>query len=249
MPVEPLVLPAGECHVWWARPTDGPADLRRLLDADERARGERLVLAADRLRFLAAHALARLVLARYLGYDAARLRFTARCTACGQPHGKPRLADPPADLELSLSHSGERVVVAIARAVPVGVDVEQVGTEDHRELVEDVLAPGERRALRELGPTRRRSAFLRYWVRKEALLKATGDGLTVSPALVTVSAPDQPARLLAWEARQAAPVHAQLIDLDPGEGLVACVALLAEARHRVVEHDGAVLLKGARAQW
>ncbi|MBW3614029.1 MAG: 4'-phosphopantetheinyl transferase superfamily protein [Actinobacteria bacterium] len=245
MPIDPLALPAGECHVWWARPGDATADLDRLLDADEWVRRQRFVFAADRLQFLAAHALARLVVAAYLGQDPAALRFTSACKTCGEPHGKPRLADPPADLELSLSHSGDRVAVAVARGVPVGVDVEQVATAYDPAVIQDVLSPVERFALQELSPADASLAFLRYWVRKEALLKATGDGLAVSPALITVSAPDQPARLLAWAARPAPRLHAQLSDLDPGDGVLGCVALLTQAHHRVVEHDGARLLRAA----
>ncbi|MBW3556777.1 MAG: 4'-phosphopantetheinyl transferase superfamily protein [Actinobacteria bacterium] len=246
MAADPLALPAGECHVWWARPGDATADLDRLLQADERARRRRFAFAADRLRFLAAHALARLVLAEYLGEDPAALRFAAPCRTCGEPHGKPRLDHPSADLEMSLSHSGDRVAVAVARGVHVGIDVEQVPPgADERAVIADALSPAEQRALQEVPSAHRALAFLRCWVRKEALLKATGHGLAVSPALVTVSAPHQPARLIDWQERPAPTLHAQLSDLDPGEGFVACVALLTEANHRVIEHHGAGLLRAA----
>lgn len=249
MPAGPLAIPVGECHVWWARPGDATADLDRLLQADERVRRQRFAFAADRLRFLAAHALARIVLARYLGEDPSALRFAAPCSTCGEPHGKPRLSHPPANLEMSLSHSGDRVVVAVARGVHIGIDVEQVPPgADESAVIEDALSPAEQRSLQEVPSALRARAFFRYWVRKEALLKATGDGLAVPPALITVSAPDQPARLVAWEERPVPGLLAQLSDLHPGEGLVGCVALLTKVNHRVLEHDAAALLKGAAAR-
>lgn len=127
-------LPAGACHVWWARPTDAAAAWADVLDAEERARLDALPRRAEHQRFLAAHALCRTVLAAYLGADPAALRFVTRCGACGGPHGKPALAGPSVRLEFSIAGGGDRVAVAVA-ASPVGVDVEELGRDgDHAAL-------------------------------------------------------------------------------------------------------------------
>ncbi|MET9834291.1 4'-phosphopantetheinyl transferase superfamily protein [Streptomyces sp. NPDC006385] len=65
-----------------------------------------------------------------------------------------------------------------------------------------VLSEAEQRVLAALPAARTPAAFTRYWARKEAVLKATGDGLTVNPADLTVSGPGTPAALLDWRGRQ-----------------------------------------------
>lgn len=245
----PGVLPPAECHVWWGDP-DGPlAGCTELLDTGERVRMRRLALEADRRRYVAAHVLARMVVSRYVDRHPADLRLVARCATCGGPHGKPRLEGHTTALELSLSHSTDRVVVAVAGAgVSVGVDVEKVEDSlDHARLAKDVLAPVEQRAMGRLPPAERGAGFFRYWVRKEAVLKATGDGLLSPPNLLTVSPPDQAAAVVHWERHPSADVAVQLHDLVAGRGYVASVALLSDTPHRVVEREGSSLLPSASA--
>ncbi|GAA0618336.1 4'-phosphopantetheinyl transferase superfamily protein [Sporichthya brevicatena] len=217
----------------WADPVEVPASMRGLLDAGERARHDALLRPADRQRFLAAHALTRLVLGAVLDTDPAALAFVHRCATCGGPHGKPALrqerVSPFLDIgrtEFSVSHAGDRVVVAVAE-VPVGVDVETTGTAlDPAELAAVVLAPAERRALAELAPGERPAALLRTWVRKEAVLKATGRGLAVPPDRIELTAPGAPPELVAWRADDD-PGPVAPADVDLGPGCVAAVAVLA----------------------
>lgn len=238
----PTSLVRGECHVWWAWSSSFPPGLWSLCDRGERARAAQFVYARDRMQYLAAHSLARIVVGTHLGREPASVRFVARCKSCGGPHGKPHLDEPGADLEVSLSHSGTRIVVAVARGVPVGVDVEQTSPPAGGALPAEVmLSSRERQVWEGLSRPDREPALLRYWVRKEAVLKATGDGLAVSPGLLTVSGPDEPARLLDWAGPGPSPVGAiGLHDLDPGPGFAACLALLAGVPHRVVQHEAAV---------
>jgi len=89
-----------------------------------------------------------------------------------------------------------------------------------------VLGAGERAD----GP----EAFYRYWTRKEAVVKATGDGITVDLQLVRVSGVDEPPRLLSYPDRPA--IAAAIRDLNPGGGHVAAVCVLTDRAPRVVEH-------------
>jgi len=234
-------LRAGECQVWWASPAAGRSELLALLDAGEHARWSRFRRDEDRARYLAAHALARLVLAGHLGTSAAELGFSAVCRHCGgTDHGKPRLLT--GGIEFSLSHSGERVVLAVTRDAAVGVDVEQLNPRrDVAALIPEILSATERRALAALPAAASALALLRYWTRKEALLKATGDGLAVALSTITVTPPPAPPALVAWAAAPPLEAEAHLFDLNPGPGHVASLAVLGP-RLAVVERDADGLL-------
>src|SRR6185503_15339055 len=99
--------------------------------------------------------------------------FDRSCEHCRHPgHGRPRLvADGP---HFSISHSADRVLLALCDTAPVGADVESTGRDIDR-LRRLILHPAE--AARPAGPD-----LLRVWVRKEAVLKATGRGLALAMA-------------------------------------------------------------------
>jgi 4'-phosphopantetheinyl transferase len=232
----------GCCQVWWTRPAAADdSRLLGLLDDAELARHGRLLREEDRARFLAAHALARILAARHTG-----VRPRAIAWAAGAPHVKPRFAGAAAALEVSLSHSAERVVVAISRGVEVGVDVERVGAAPEEDsLAESVLGANELRELSAVAPPLRAAAFCRYWTRKEAVLKAAGVGLSVEPELIAVTPPGRPAGLVSWSgpARPARAVH--LYDLAVEAGYAAALASIGEPVERS-EHDGSALVGAAR---
>lgn len=199
--------------VVWARPVRATT---QLLDARERARLQALRSAEAADRYACAHQLLRRVLAQRTGADPAALELTATCRTCGGPHGRPELVGHP-ELHLSLSRAGQRVLVAITTAGPVGVDVELVSATGFDGFTAVALAPSER------ADTVDERA--RTWVRKEALLKATRHGLMVEPSAVVLSAPSEHPRLLAWTAAEP-PGAVALVDVEVGAGYAACVAVL-----------------------
>lgn len=225
--------------MWIARAVSVSASghLCALLDQRERRVYESLTGEPVRAQYLTAHALLRSVLGAALDRDPAGLAFGAG------PHGKPYLTDAP--VEFSISHSGELVAVALCADTPVGVDVERITALAEPPL--PVLSERERAAFDRVPGPERAVAFTSYWVRKEAVLKATGEGLRVDPARLTVSAPDRPAELLAWRGRDGGQPHPEvrLYDLDAGEGYRGAVALLGGA-HRIVRHDGGGVLHRPR---
>jgi uncharacterized glyoxalase superfamily protein PhnB len=89
--------------------------------------------------------------------------------------------------------------------------------------------------------SRRAAAFVRYWVRKEAVLKATGHGLSVPPRRLTVSPPDAPAALLSWTGRPTPHLPVHLVDLPAPEGYAAGLASLGRPV-RATRHDADALL-------
>ncbi|GIJ79622.1 4'-phosphopantetheinyl transferase [Micromonospora phaseoli] len=239
-------LPAeGTCQLWWARtaPPDD-RDLLALLADGERRRHAEFTDRGGRAAHLTARALTRLVLAGMLGVPASGLRFEAVCRGCGGPHGKPVLRSPPSPVTFSVSHSGQWCVVAFATGTEVGVDIERLALRGTR-LPLRALAATERAVLTGTGVRDRTAAFVRYWTRKEALLKATGDGLTIDPAALTVTGPDQPAALLSWDAVPAPTETPHLVDLAAPTGYGGALATLGRALV-VSYHDGGSLLDQIR---
>jgi phosphopantetheinyl transferase len=239
----PLML--DECRVWWARPEElvphVPA-LQALLDHGERRRCARYVRPDDRLRFTVAHALARLLLGAQLGVRPAELRFRSRCPRCGNGHGKPALVvEGPM---FSISHSGDRVALALSLRAPLGVDVERVEPQvDVDGLAALALSPLELRAHTLLAPDDRVATFFQRWVRKEALLKATGFGLAVPLSSITLAVSGRRVQVREWGSLPASlePVH--LYDLRPGPGYAASVAVLGGPEPDLQELDAMDLLR------
>ena len=121
--------------------------------------------------------------------------------------------------------------------IPVGVDVEQLdgrrrpvgGHGDPGALARLVFSGPERAALAAVGPATRAHAFLVAWTRKEAVTKATGDGLRVPFSEVVVAADTGPPRVVSWPYPQP-PDSVSLLDLDAGPGYVAALAVLGPCR-------------------
>jgi 4'-phosphopantetheinyl transferase len=218
----------GKAHVWWADlAMVGPRHVD-LLDPVERARRARYRRPADADRFTLGAALLRLVAAEATGTDPAAVAVARHCPTCDLPHGRPTVAG----VHVSVSHTGERVAVAITTAGPVGVDVEAIAAVAP-DLGEHVLGPDEAVA----GPR----DFYTYWVRKESVVKATGDGLRVRLSGVLVGRPDEPPRLIAYPGME--PPPAAMADLCPEGDYAAAVTVLTAAPVAVHEEDAAALLR------
>ncbi len=214
--------------MWWA--TARPVDAA-LLDAAAQRRLARMRHPADRARHATAVRLGDLLVRAHAGPGARVVR----------PRGMaPRVGggDPP--LHISAAHAGSHVAVALGPS-PVGVDVEPLDADAG--AVESALSPAETRSLAALGGAQRRVAGLRIWVRKEAVLKATGRGMTLDPGTVHVS----DAAAVDWVPAEvaggdpSAPVVVR--DLRGPAGAVAALAL-AGAPVGVDEHDGDAVLAG-----
>jgi len=111
--------------------------------------------------------------------------------------GRPELADRRAQIDFNVSHTGDAALVGIARGLPartrIGVDIErrdrEVGVD---RLARKFLTGSERATLLDLDLRARRERFVRYWTCKEAMSKATGDGLIAPFGRLEVAEPDAP---------------------------------------------------------
>ncbi len=168
-----------EVHVWCAR--IGVTSLRisalaDLLSADERQKAERFRLRADCHRHIIGRALARLTIGRLLDHRAESLRF--RYT----DFGKPYLADKMNErgVQFNISHSGDVVLVALTTNRRIGVDVERIRDDLNVERIAGrFFSARECSQLAALPDNLRRTAFFRCWSRKEAFIKARGEGLSL----------------------------------------------------------------------
>jgi 4'-phosphopantetheinyl transferase len=248
-PTAPGDLAEGIAQVWWARVTDASPDQVVLLDQAERGRLAAYRREADHDRFLVGCALAKTVIGACTGRRPEEVSFDRACRQCGRPHGKPSVVGGGPDF--SVAHSGGLIAVALA-ADPVGVDVEQLdgrarplgGDGDPEALARLVLAEPERAALAQVEESARARAFLVAWTRKEAVAKATGDGLRAPFSQIVVAAAAGPPRVASWPYPQA-PETVSVADLDAGPGYVAALAVLGRCE-AVRPADGSALL-AARA--
>ncbi len=185
-----------EVHVWkiylkapWS------SENQEILSNDEKARARRFRFHTDGDRFIAARSSLRTVLARYLRTKPAELKFGVN------PFGKPHLA-PGQDqlgLRFNLSHSHEMALLAVARKRDVGVDIEfmrrDFATDD---IAQRFFSRSEVNQLESIASELKTKAFFNCWTRKEAYIKARGEGLSFPLDQFDVSfAPNAPAALLA----------------------------------------------------
>jgi 4'-phosphopantetheinyl transferase len=225
----------GTCEVWWASTAWMRPWHAEVLSDGERARRGGLWDAGQRAQYTVAAALLRLVAAPLTARAAASVVVDRSCPSCGRHHGRPRL--PGTGLHVSISHSGAMVAVAVSRAGEVGVDVQQVAGDAVDELSALVLAESE------AGHVAAARDFFTFWTRKEALVKATGDGVTVPLPEVVVTPPGTPPRLLDYP--RPGGLAAQLRDLSPDLGYVGALAVLSP-RPVVVRERSAEQLLTAR---
>ena len=209
----PLALPAGdEAQVWLTHLDPGAATVDRLvavLSPDERERAVRFHFRRDAMRWIVARATLREILGAYLETEPAAVALTYG------PKGKPALAgvEGRADVQFSVSHSAGLAAFALAVDVPVGVDVERLrGVEDMERIAARTFSLRECGALRGLPREQREAGFFNCWTRKEAYIKALGEGLSYPLDRFSVSlAPGLPARL---ESVEDTPGHVEAWTLD-----------------------------------
>jgi 4'-phosphopantetheinyl transferase len=234
-------LPSEEVHVWrtsLARPKETVERMSRLLARDERDRADRFRFERDRSRYIVGRASLRGLLARYLDASPEELEFEY-----GE-FQKPALRSGP---WFNLSHSGPIALYAFSSAGEIGIDVELEDADFSRErIAERFFSPAEVRLLRSLPSEDQPRAFLACWTRKEAFIKARGDGLSLALDSFDVTlAPDTPAQLLrtAWCSEE--PGQWQLEDLsDHRAGYIAAVALRSDG-WRIVEREIVDTIEGS----
>jgi len=222
----------GEIHVWAVNlqvPKVRILALAKTLSHDETARAARFRFDRDRDRFIAGRGLLRTILAHYVNGNPTQLKFDYG------PNGKPALSEPDRScgVHLNVAHSDDLFLVAVARHWEIGVDVERIHpVADAESIAERFFTQRESDGWRNLPDSQKLPAFFNLWTRKEAWLKATGDGISDLLRRVEVSfLPGEPARLISLPEKIEAVHYWSLRELIPAPGFIAALAVPAQDFH------------------
>ncbi len=223
MPPAPSTLaPDPRVGLWTIRLDAPAAGAPETLSPDELERAARFHFEIHRQRFIASRGALRLILGTCLGTDPAALAFHYTAT------GKPFLAGSP--VRFNVSHSAGNALIAVAHGREVGIDLEETHPkEDLLALAERFFASSERAAVASAAPSDRPSIFYRIWTRKEAYIKACGEGLSLAlDSFAVPVVPDTdtalvasargPAELARWQlhAIPSPPGFAAALVIEPG---------------------------------
>src|SRR5215469_4058937 len=223
----PAILP-GQVHLWWATLECSDAETSQwatLLDAQELDRARAFQFEVHRSQFLAAHGKLRTLLGWYLGQHPSNVSFSI------SPRGKPSV--PSAGIAFNLSHSGDRMLVAISAGQELGVDLERmrsIGSSSESEsLAREIMHVNELEHWLSLPPEHRQAEFFRIWTAKEAVLKSTGQG--IAGGLTHFALPPTCELDLQTDGQQRAPISIQPVAVS--DGFAAALATVG-ARPRIV---------------
>jgi 4'-phosphopantetheinyl transferase len=217
-------LAPDQVHVWRVPLNQNPAripELKELLSPDERARAERFRFDKDRNQFIESKATLRLLLSQYLNVSPTGLTFSKAA------HGKPALANGQSEsgLRFNLSRRDGLALVAVTRDREIGVDVELIRTDlPLFEIAEVSFSENELATLRGLPESRQAAGFYNCWTRKEAYVKARGEGFSFPLKQFDVSLiPGAAAKLLEVRGSDTEVDRWTLQGLSAGDGYVAAL--------------------------
>jgi 4'-phosphopantetheinyl transferase len=232
-----LRLAENDVHVFSVSLSLSSAELEKRaasLSSAEKERAAKFKFDKHRNRFIAGRGSLRGLLGGYLQTDPAKLDFTY------SERGKPILAAPFANsgIHFNLTHSEDLALIAVTRAAPVGIDVEFTRPlKNGDDLVARFFSPRENELFKKISETDKPAAFFNLWTRKEALLKATGEGIGSALNRVEVSfLANEPARLLAIDGDSEKAAQWYLRELSPVSGFVGAIATLAQSV-RILTYD------------
>ena len=226
-PPDSIALGRDEVHLWRATLDRTPSQSQRFLDSlaqDERARAERFHFERDRTHFIVARGILRAILGGYLKRAPKHLSFRYGT------HGKPEIADQADEdaINFNMSHSHGMALYAVTRGRAVGVDLERIRSNlAFAEIADRFFAPHESEMLRAFPIDEQHQAFFRLWTRKEAHIKARGEGLSLRLDQVDVSSAGwatNTSRGVRWPVRDiaAAPGYTAALATETGGWRLTC---------------------------
>ncbi len=225
-PPDILTLCDDEIHIWRSS-----LDLRQhvvdrllsFLTQDEHERAKRFVRPKDRDHFIVARGVLRHILSRYLPIGPGELRF------CYNSYGKPALSyeTGASHIMFSVAHSHGLGLYAVTSGKAVGVDIEYIRSNiNYEQIAASTFSAAENNALQLLPIELRLRAFFTCWTRKEAYIKALGEGLSHPLDQFTVSLrPDEPAMLLQLDQNPQENSSWSIRELQPGAGFVGAIVV------------------------
>jgi 4'-phosphopantetheinyl transferase len=198
-----------------------------ILVEDELARASRFHFDRDRQRYIVGRGRLRLLLGQYLGLLPEQVRLAY------SEHGKPYLPPQPAQpvLHFNVTHSQQFALLAFAWGRRLGVDIEVIRPlTNMAAMVRRFFAPAEVAAWEAISPDRQVEAFYCGWTRKEAFIKAIGDGLSYPLDQFVVNLhPDESAQLLSVAGSIAAAEKWEMVAIRPFSHTVAALIVAKES--------------------
>lgn len=188
------------------------------LSSEELERSARFINPQDRHRYVVSRGRLREILSWYASTSPRQIQFRY-----GE-HGKPYLVDPTS-ISFNLSHSGHLAAIAVSTLFDLGVDIERLRPV-RPNLPERYFSAPEIAGLAELEGEAWQNAFFRCWTRKEAFIKALGEGMRQPLKSFSVTFRKNEPACLTWMAGDTeAPDEWAFIDFAPAPGFAGAVAL------------------------
>lgn len=221
-----LAASSREVHLWHADLDSFSSELLDpVLSAEELARAGRFHFVKDKKHFIVARALLRKLLAAYLGSDPQLLTFEYG------DKGKPFVAaGGQGRISFNLAHSGGRAIYVFTKGREVGVDLEFIRKDTAgADIAKRFFSAWEMQAIQTVPEEQRKEAFFNCWTRKEAYIKARGEGLSIPLDSFDVSvAPEETAALLRNYVDEAEVARWEMQAMPVAQGFVA--ALVVEGK-------------------
>lgn len=225
-PPNALLIETGQVHVWRVDLANLGQNLSRsekLLSEDESIKAKKFYLNADRIKYICTRAAVREILGEYLGVEPDSLIFSY------SHHGKPYLADLSIgkNFTFNISHAGNLSLLAVTKDRRIGVDLEPLRKEDAIEpIARRFFTPEEARRLLAMPEALRPEAFFTCWTRKEAFIKAQGEGLSIplNQFKVTFTKDEIPRLILADDVPGGSDQWS-IFHLEAGEGYVGALVV------------------------
>ncbi|MCL1471638.1 4'-phosphopantetheinyl transferase family protein [Argonema antarcticum] len=225
-PPADFTLSSNDIHIWCAcidLPSLRVQQLAQILSEDELKRAERFYFEQHRNRFIARRGILRTILSRYLDRSPNELEFNYGS------RGKPALAETCGGdrLRFNLSDSHGFALYAVTCDRNLGIDIEKIRPiDDAEQIAKRFFSSQEYAVLRDLDRSQQQVAFYNCWTRKEAYVKAIGDGLSFPLDGFDVSlSPGEPAKLLSIKSDTESAANWLLQDFIPVTGYVAALAV------------------------
>lgn len=225
--VPPLLSDA--IHIWHANlelSSTQISHLQTILSMEESQRAARFKFSYLRQRFIAAKGILRILLGKYLNQSPKNIIFSYGS------HGKPELdyeLFSTSSIHFNQSDSKTFALYAFTKSNPIGVDIECIRTDiEALSLAERFFSANETITLKNQPPEQQIAAFFRIWTRKEAFIKAIGEGLSFPLDEFEVNLDEESAKLLTIRANARAAAQWTLLTLQPNTGYVGAVAVEAK---------------------
>jgi 4'-phosphopantetheinyl transferase len=224
LPHDNMTLSTRDVHVWRASLTVSETrlvDFHAILADDERTRAARFRNPQHGAHYTVGRGVLRMLLGRYLNRQPQDICLSYSA------YGKPFIKDATETLRFNVSHSQELALYAFTHRREIGIDIEYIrSVSSHHQIAEQFFSPNENQALHALPAAQQTIGFFNCWTRKEAYIKAHGEGLSLPLDQFDVTlAPDEPAALIETRVTSDRAERWTLEALQPGANYLAALVV------------------------